>query len=136
MIEDYTNDDAQYQAAIAFREAAIADGWDAKPTYGASEPMESACTLEREGFKCSVLARVKPPGRYKYEAGVSIWGPDRLCIRAPKVYDWAIISGSLRKCGYCHATDVETERVGFAGRCCQACLPRVQKQVETPGWCD
>lgn len=134
MIEDYTRDKDQLLRVTVWRNAAIADGWRAEATYGDSEPIERAATLTRDGFKCMILTRTMEHGWY--EAGVSIWGPDRLAITPPLTYDWDAIVAGLRKCGYCNATDVGTMRVSFAGRCCSDCRPMVSAQLEEPGWCD
>jgi hypothetical protein len=131
----YTNDHKQAAEVRAWRDAAIADGWAAKPTYR-NESIESAMTLEREGYVVQVLLR-SPAGKWKHQAKLSLWGPDGLAIslRGP-VYDWAAIASGQNRCNYCGATDVATERVGFAGRCCSSCIPAVRLKVERPGWCD
>lgn len=133
MIDDLTKDINKVLQAIAWREAAVADGWTAEPTYK-HEPYERASRHTKEGFICTILARVNDGGLH--EASVSIWGPDRLVVKAPIVYDWQTIKDGLRRCGYCHATDVDTERVSFAGRCCAKCRPAVSAKLEQPGWCD
>lgn len=135
MIEDLTNDSRKYEAAVAWREAAIADGWVATPQYD-TEAMDRVCRLTRDGFACRVMSRIKPCPGYAYEAGVAIWGPDQLAVRAPLVYDWAAIQAGLRTCGSCHRKDVETSRVGFANRCCEECRPKVAQQIETRGWAE
>lgn len=138
MINEYgfTNDREYLDAAHAFRKAAIADGWSCVPTYGDHEPMDSHATLNKEGFVCHVKARDRGEGKkkYRYEVQVSLWGPDRLCITAPMVYDWEAIKAGVRRCGYCGQEDVETQQVGFAGRSCEKCLPSARKQDEYPGW--
>jgi hypothetical protein len=134
----FTNDDAKLHAAEAFRDAAAADGWSIRPTYG-SEGIDRASSLARDGFKMSILTRNnsdRKGGKWKHEAQVSIWGPDGLAIVPPDTYDFAEISARTRRCGYCKANDVETERVGFAGRCCAKCLPNMRAKIETPGWCN
>ncbi len=133
----FTNDQGRLDAARAFRDAAAADGWSIAPTYGASESVERAASLERDGFKMMVMARTSGEGaKWRYEAKISIWGPDGLAIKPPNEYDFSAIAASLRRCNYCPATDVDTQRVGFAGRCCEACLPEQRKRVEYPGWTD
>ena len=130
----FTNDDEEYQNVVKFREDAIADGWIAKPTYE-HEPLESHATLEKEDFLMMLKARVKKEGKWKYEAEVTIWGLDGLVIEGfTSVYDWKEIKKGLKRCNYCHKTDVETQRVGFAGRCCEECLSVQQKRFEFPGW--
>ena len=67
---------------------------------------------------------------------VHIWGPDGLQIKVPAVYSFDAVKTATRICQYCSATDVDTVRVGFAGRCCEKCLPAKRAEIETPGWCD
>ena len=136
----FTNDQARYDAAIAWRTAAIADGWKAEPIYPATEhsvgeSMERACKLTRDGFVAQVYTR-SPSGRWKFEAKVNAWGPDRRAILVPVVYSWEAIQAGVRTCRYCKAVDVETHLVGFAGRACAACLPEQRRRQECPGWCD
>lgn len=135
MDDGYTNDSARFAAAVAWREAAIADGWDAKPGYPNHEAMERVCHLSKDGYIVHVLTREKV-GKWAYQASVNVWGPDGLAIKPPFVYDMAAITAGTRHCNYCNADDVDTERVGFAGRCCAACLPRQREIAERPGWCD
>lgn len=121
-------------AALAWREAAIADGWTSKPTYGHESEL-TAFTLERDGFKIQGIARPCEPGTVG-SAELSCWGPDRLAIPVGETYDWEAIKSAVETCGYCSAHPVKTKRVGFAGRCCDACYPEMQRRIETPGWCD
>lgn len=133
MIFGFTNDKSVYDAAVKFRDDAVDDGWEIKPTYK-TEDVNSAASLSRDGFSMMVLARDKGAGKWKYEAKVSIWGPDKLAIRAPAKYDYNKITSGLRKCTECGAEDVDCKRVGFAGRCCAPCLPKAKKKYEYPGW--
>jgi hypothetical protein len=130
----FTNDESQWNAANAYREAAIKDGWDVSQL--SSEPIESWCKLERLGFVTHVLARVLIGCKWKYQAMVSIWGPDGLAIPAPKTYDWSAISSGTTQCMSCGKAGVEIHRFSFAGRCCADCLPAMREQYEYPGWCD
>lgn len=129
----FTNDVAVLKGAQTFRDDAVADGWDIEPTYPSHEPVDSACRLRRSGYVMLILTREKV-GKFGYEAKVNIWGPDGLAIKTPEYYDFAAIEQRTRSCSYCRADDVETVRVGFAGRCCNACLPEMRKRIETPGW--
>lgn len=129
----FTNDPDRIQGAKQFRDDAVADGWSIEPTYGDHEPMERAAKLCRDGYAMSVITREKTGG-WQFEAKVHIWGPDRLAIDPPEFYDFAEIERRTRICGYCGATEVRTQRVGFAGRCCENCLPAMRKRIETPGW--
>lgn len=125
--------------AAAWRDAAIADGWSIEPTYGASEPVERAARLRREGFSAQILTRLPVEGdrNQQYTDGsVHLWGPDGLAVNPGRTYDWAKLNAGLTTCSACKATDVPTERVGFAGRVCAACLPAQRRAIETPGWCD
>jgi hypothetical protein len=131
----FTNNDARLRAAEAFRDAATADGWSMRATYG-SEPIERASTLTRDGYTMQVLTRdnSEKKGKWKHEAQISIWGPDGLAINPPEIYDFAKLKSLTRHCNYCKTDDVDTQRVGFAGRCCAACLPAMRAKIETPGW--
>jgi hypothetical protein len=127
-----SNNPEEYKAAVLFREAAIKDGWNHEPTFP-TEPESRHATLERDGFKCHILTR-RNVGSFRYRAEVSIWGPDGLAITPPKVYDWDKIKAGIKRCNYCKKDNVPTQRVGFTGRCCDKCLPSIQKKVEYPGW--
>jgi hypothetical protein len=116
-----------------WREAAEADGWEFQPTY-MTEAVERAFRGTREGFVIQGICR---SGNERYpapSASIHIWGPDGLAIKPPLTYDMEAIRRGVRVCGYCGADDVDTVRVGFAGRCCRACEPTVRPRVETPGW--
>ena len=130
----FSNDLARLDAAKRYRDAAVADGWQIKPTYG---DQERESTLDRDGFSMMILTRGGTPnGKWKCEASVNIWGPDRLSIMPPDKYDWGAIVGNQTKCNACGKSGVETTRYSFAGRCCEACLPRMQREHEYNGWCD
>ena len=121
-----------------WRDDAVADGWSIRPTYD-SEDQSRAAKLEKDGFVASLLTRDDDGGggkKYPFEASIWVWGPDELAINPGVVYDWQTILDGQRKCGYCPATDVDTQRVGFAGRCCAVCRPKVAAELERPGWCD
>ena len=131
----FTNDKAEYDAVVAFRDAALADGWSIEPTYKNGEAAESYGTLFRDGFTMHAKARVKDVGeKWSYEAEIVLWGPDGLCIPTPRVYSMDTLIKSLRVCPKCKTEDVETVRYSFAGRCCKACLPEMQRKQEYPGW--
>lgn len=130
-----SNEDAHILSVEQYRDAAVADGWKISPTYG-NEPVTSAAKLRRDGFVMSVLARRRTGGRYKYEAGIHIWGPDGLGVEPPPIYSFAAIVAGTRRCSACGKGDVETTRFSFAGRCCRDCLPEMRRQHEQPGWCD
>lgn len=127
---DYTQD--SLNTALAWKQAAIQDGWVVSPTYR-FESVETAATLNKDGFHASVITR--PQSRNLNPCGrVSVWGPDGLCIELSKEYNWEQIKSGVTTCPYCKATGVATERVGFAGRCCATCLAMVRPQVEFAGW--
>ena len=123
-----------------FRQAAVADGWTQQPTYPGSEPIEQAASLEKDGWKMQVICRPTTMDRrgqpIRCSASIHIWGPDDLAVNVPRSYDWAELQDGLRTCSACKATNVETQRVGFAGRVCATCLPAQRKAIERPGWCD
>ncbi len=129
-----------YKRAVAWRDAALADGWISTATYGESEADGRASTLTRDGFKASVITRLPKPTSHhpnpKHEGEVSVWGPDRLAVEPGQTYDWEHIKAGLRHCGRCNADDVETTRVAFADRACLPCLPKAREKYEQPGWCN
>lgn len=134
-----------WEYVTAYREQMVADGWGVEPTYGDHEPLESAARLTRDGFVCQILTRDKGPneareprnqGLKRYETTIHIWGPDRLAIKPPYPYSFEACVAATSHCSACGARGVATERVGFAGRVCAACLPGQRRQIETPGWCD
>jgi len=51
----------------------------------------------------------------------------------PAVYDYEAMNKGVRTCLTCGVADVDTERVGFAGRVWK-CLPERKRSVERPGW--
>ena len=127
--------------AREFRDAALADGWDISPIYD-TESQDDAAELTRDGWKMFVFARAD-------FAEVDIWGPDGLAIHFPPDLtlvdefppEWSEYSmGKLEKylcyCEYCNSHNIETSRIGFAGRCCAKCLPAQKVKQEYPGWCD
>lgn len=144
----FTNDSREFARVCAWRDAAIADGWDHRPTYG-NESEERACRLSHpDGWSIQILTRSRgnyvpdprwpnhpaPHGKWTYEAQVNVWGPDGMHVPAGATYDFARMKALLRTCPECKATDVETERVGFANRCCAKCAPALRAKIETPGW--
>ena len=134
MMFGFTNDDQVYRNIIEFREKALLDGWSIEPVYK-NESVETASKLMRDGFKMMIFAR-KDIGKWKYEAQISIWGPDRMTIEVPEKYNFDEIKSGMMKCHYCLKHPVKTMCVGFCGRCCSDCLPEQKKQQEYPGWCD
>ena len=117
---------------LAWREAAIADGWESRPTYEHEDEM-TAFRLTRDGFIIQGLAR--PEGELSVGSGeLHCWGPDGLAIEVGETYDWEAIQRAVCTCGYCGERPVKTERVGFAGRCCAKCLPEMRAKIETTGW--
>lgn len=146
----FTNDTKEFDLVCAFRDAAIADGWDHKGTYEPTEAEDRACQLSRDGFIMHILTRsrenwipdsrysnqLSPHGKWNYESEVNIWGPDGLAIHAGPVYDWNEITSKVRACPKCGSKNVDTVRVGFAGRYCQFCADKVRPSIETHGWCD
>lgn len=128
-----TNDEAVYEAAKAFRKAAVEDGWSIKPTYS-SESVDSASTLRRDGFQMSILTRRLDNLKYKYSVSIDIWGPDELVVMVPDVYGWEPIRRNLNRCNYCKKYVATCTRVSFAGRVCPDCDPKVRPSLERQGW--
>lgn len=139
MNHGFTNDEQQYREVCAWRDAAIADGWQHEPLYPNHEPEQRAAKLKHpEGFVAQIISRdnCSKGGKWKYEAMVSVWGPDDLCLAPGRIYSLDHLRARLRDCGNCGATDVDTVRYSFAGRCCEKCLPAMRKKHEYPGWCN
>ena len=128
-----TNEEQELNEVTAFREAAIADGWDAKPG-SAAELIEDYAHLTKEDFAMHVVSR-RNVGKWKFQAELNIWGPDGLAVGLlSPIYNWEEIKGGLRRCNECGKQDVETQRYSFAGRCCEECRPKLAAQYEKPGW--
>jgi hypothetical protein len=131
----FTNSQADLDVVIAWRDAAIADGWDHEATYAPTEGEDRACRLRRDGYVAQVISRAGDAGKWKAQASVSLWGPDGMSIRPPKTYDWDAIRRGVETCHYCKAFPVKTERVAFAGRGCVTCAPK--ERVKLPAnWAD
>lgn len=135
---EYGNRDAsESEAAVAgvrqWRADAIAAGWRHEPTYGESESEDRAMRLHGpRGWTVQTLARTHESG--KATATIYAWGPDGLAVDVPPFFDMNALEAATRTCSRCEATDVETQRVGFAGRVCAACIVDARKEVERPGW--
>ena len=130
----FTNDPQRYHTTIAFRDAAVRDGWSIQPTYQ-SLPVEHAATLEKDGFTIQILTLENgDTGKWKYRASFHIWGPDGLQITPSETYDWKAITTGQTTCNECGTTDVETKRFSFAGRACKPCLPGAGAKAAYPGW--
>lgn len=132
-MSEFTNDLSKLEQVRAWRDAAIADGWHIEPTYGHHEDVSRAARLMRGGFVVQLITR-ENVGQWKANVSLGGWAPDGMAISLPTVYDPAVFARSMRHCNYCHADDVETHRVGFAGRSCEACLPAQRALAEKPGW--
>jgi len=134
----FTNDERRFQDAVEFRKSLQKDGWTtSSPTPQGTESTEIWSKHEKEGFIARILTRTHEPNhKFKYQVTVSLWGPDRLAIKPPYVYDWEFIKAGVRTCNECGAQDVETFRFSFAGRACAKCIPALKEKYEKPGWCD
>jgi hypothetical protein len=115
------------EAVRAFRDAAVADGWLIDATYK-TESVDRASTLQKDGYTMQVITR-EPQGDMNASANVHVWGPDGLSIKPPTVYSFDSLKQVSRCCQYCSAVDVETVRVGFAGRACKPCAPVEEKKL-------
>lgn len=130
---------AKRAAIVAWREAAIADGWQHKPTY-THEDEDRATSMSRDGFKVMLLVRDLDGRQAKWvtrpEYDICAWGPDGLTVEVPDTYDMEALRTGVRECANCGAKDVDTQRFSFAGRCCARCLPAMRAEHERPGWYD
>ena len=139
--DEMKNNHIEFQKANEFRNAALADGWIAKPTYAPHEPIESAASLKHsEGYKMMIITRDNipeyPNAKNRYEIDISIWGSDGLHIDTPPEYNMQMIRNGTKKCDNCKQIVDKTFRYSFAGRCCEQCLPKMREQYEKSGWCD
>lgn len=117
-----------------WRRDAVAAGWVASATYD-HEPIESAMRLSSpDGWEAQSLLRLSDDPKRNSEVSLHLWGPDGLSVEPPPYFDQAVLSQLLLTCQRCEATDVPTQRVGFAGRVCEACIKDARKEVERPGW--
>lgn len=130
----HTNDVKYLEAANAFIQSAISDGWDIKQSYP-SESIDRACKLTKDGFVISAIRR-EGVGKWKYEVSLHAWGPDGLCIKLPMVYNSETFLKAEITCGVCKKEVEKTYRYSFAGRACADCIPEARKKHEQPGWCD
>ena len=131
--------------AVKWRDDAVADGWLIEPTYQ-TEDVSRAATLHKDGFTAQVITRIydeeyiktaQPWMKHmagKTDVSIAVWGPDTLAIRPGVAYSWEALWKALMTCLECGREDVKTQRVGFAGRCCETCLPAARKRDEYPGW--
>lgn len=118
-----------------WRADAIAAGWAHEPTYGDGESEDRAMRLlGPDGWTAQTLAREEPAPKSSC-AQISLWGPDGLHVPTPPVFNMDELWRLTRVCQRCKAQDVDTQRVGFAGRVCGSCVADARREVETPGWC-
>lgn len=153
-------------AALAWRDAAVRDGWHIEQTY-TMEGIDNACTLTRSGgttesgaplfFKVQIVSRPTRPYDTDLRGGslgggeISAWGPDRLSIPVPVEYPgFHYFLDALTTCKHCRrgpncgffdppgpsSYPVATKAYSFAGRACEECLPSLKAVAERPGWND
>ena len=140
-----SNDRTDHDCVVAWRDAAIADGWILEAVF-AGEPAESYGQIKRDGFTGHICAREKTKmeqyfpktshGKWEYHSAVSLWGPDGVSVITPFPYSSDAITKGPRHCEVCGKDDVETVRVAFCNRACVACAPALRAKLETRGWCD
>ena len=130
-----TNDVELYDSIKEYLECMLNDGWVNK-NPDSTEPIENYARLIKDNFQASLVRRIIDSPKYKYSVGLSIWGPDGLCIGVPITYDWELIKSMTKYCTHCNKSNVDTFRFSFAGRCCKECLPELKKRFEKPGWCN
>lgn len=125
----FTNSDENFQAVLAWKAAAIADGWSHEPTYKNHEGEDRACSLKKQGWHASVISRIHQGRKCRYEAAISVWGPDHLQIRVPNIYNWQELQDALKRCHHCGASPVDTFRIAFAGRGCKECADKANANL-------
>jgi hypothetical protein len=116
------------QAILNYIATARADGWVDHTEHKTGGDMT---WLMKDGWSlCAIMARGEASG------AITIWAPDQLQIIPPREYNWMEIGRQTRYCEYCKSADVDTVRIGFAGRCCATCRPKLAKILEKFGWCN
>lgn len=130
-----TKDKAKFDGIVAFRDAAIADGWHAEATYQ-TESFDRAAHLTRDGYTIQIITRDNEGKSYKYRynCSVNIWGPDGLSITAPAEYDFDKIEVGAKTCLLCGKVADEVFRYNFAGKACADCIEKAREETEKPGW--
>ena len=123
-------------AALAWRKAAMADGWISSATYN-HEVEEQAFTLRHpEGFHALGLAR--PPdavrGLTRWVGRIHAWAPDGIHVPAGDVYDMAALRRAVQTCEFCKQHPVKTVRLAFVNRACVPCAETKRAEYEPPGW--
>lgn len=111
---------------LAWYNAAINDGWSVDDNSGmgnVTDLVNSFIVLRKDDWAAHCGQRM-----------IRVWGPDRLQIVVPAIYNMDALQNALRQCENCGATDVDTVRYSFAGRCCQNCLPEMRRIHEFAGW--
>ena len=114
---------------VAWRDAAVADGWSITPTYN-SEGIDRASTLDRDGWKALILTRSER------DCDVVVWSSDRLVVTHGTIYSFEELKRNERLCSNCGSTEIATVRIGFAGRVCPTCREKLKPIIEYSGWCN
>lgn len=143
-MKPYSNDISDHRSVVAWRDAAMTDGWKLESVYS-DEPAISYGRITKDGYKGNVCARVTSEmktrikhhtNKWAFNSEIHLWGPDGLAITAPFPYSWSAILSNATKCDECEEVGVVTLRVAFCQRVCATCLPTARAKYETPGWCD
>lgn len=129
----FTHDPVHLRAVAQWRDAALADGWTGE-AMSSEEGIDRRIRLTREGWVVHCITRESTEAGKKHEASISVWAPDGMVVKVPAFYSMHGLIARSRWCSRCKAKDVDTQRVGFAGRVCTPCLEPARKAVETPGW--
>lgn len=133
-IDDWNEGKRQSDEVHAWIKAAITDGWILSKTYE-SEDLNRSGTLNKNKWKATYVTRVDKTQDRRGYVRLTVWGPDNLTvILKGAIYNWQELQDGLHTCNYCKRNNVSVQRVSFAGRCCETCLPRQRKISEYPGW--
>lgn len=136
MIKDFdfglTNDEDRYDLAVQYRIDAMNDGWLIQDPHKMN-PLNLE-NMTKDDFVMHVVHRKENFDMWKYMVSINIWGPDKLSIIPPGVYNWELIKKGIDHCNLCHADPVQTQRYSFAGRCCINCIESARSTHEKPGW--
>ena len=123
------------ERAESWRVALRADGWESSPIYNqyARDHGDRSFEYHRDGWTIHIYDQ---PAHFKTERQISIaaWGPDRLAVELPEVYNFEQMERNLLLCCYCKKYVSETVSIGFAGRCCPECRKLHAHEVEYRGW--
>jgi hypothetical protein len=121
------------QRAAAWNKALADDGWIKSQIYKNSPTQQQCFKYARGGWIVHVYDY--PFLNHKgWTVDICAWGPDKLSVDLPEVYDWDVMQTNLNRCTYCKKLVAVVSRLSFAGRACPACAAALAPTVEYRGW--